>query len=202
MANNLDRQRLREAFTRLGRHLRDAGKFLEIAVYGGSAIALRFEWRGATEDVDAVVREGFDERDLVGPVAIVAREMNLDDDWLNNAVGAFTPLEEDDGWFEVSGDYPLGPDPGLRVLTATPRYLLALKLAALANPERWGRDVGDAGDLAREVGIRRADELDTLYRAIHGEAPPTLVREAFPALLSSGAAVADDLASGRGGGGA
>lgn len=200
MANDLDQQRLCEAFTRLGEHLRNAGKFLEIAVYGGSAIALRFEWRGATEDVDAVVREGFDERDLAGPVAAVAREMGLDDDWLNNAVGAFTPLDEDDGWFEVSGDYPPGSAPGLRVLTATPRYLLALKLAALANPERWGRDVGDATALAREVGMTEAGELDALYRAIHGEAPPALVREAFPDLLSSQAAEADDHTTGRGGG--
>lgn len=188
MANDLDRERIREAFARLGEHLRAAGRFLEIAVYGGSAIALRFDWRGATEDVDAVVREGFDERDLAGPVAAVAREMDLDADWLNNAVGAFTPLDEDDAWFEVAGDYPSAADPGLRVVTAGPRYLLAMKLAALANPERWGRDLGDAAGLASEVGITKVGELYDLYHAIHAEAPSALVRETFEVVLQRGSA--------------
>lgn len=187
MSNDLDRERIREAFARLGGHLRAAGKFLEIAVYGGSAIAVRFSWRGATEDVDAVVREGFDERDLAGPVAAVAREMELDADWLNNAVGAFTPLDENDAWFEVAGEYPDASAPGLRVLTASPRYLLAMKLAALANPERWGRDMSDATGLAREIGVTNPDELAALYRAIHAEPPPAIVRETFASVLGASA---------------
>ncbi len=136
----LDRERLSQAFQLLGEDLAGKGVFLEIAVYGGSAIVMQFEWRRSTEDVDAVVREGYDERALGTSVARVAERMGLPPDWLNNAVGMFTPLHESDSLFEMSGTYPDAGLPGLRVLLAKPHYLLAMKLKALANlgPRRQG----------------------------------------------------------------
>ena len=57
-----DKARLIGALERLGEDLLARGLFMELAIYGGRAIVLQFDWRRSTEDVDAVVREGYDEQ--------------------------------------------------------------------------------------------------------------------------------------------
>ncbi|MEX6507316.1 hypothetical protein [Jiella sp. M17.18] len=179
----LDRARLIEAFRRLGQDLSRRGLFIEIAVYGGSAIMMQFEWRRSTRDVDAIVREGYDEAALAPSVLAVAEQMALDPGWLNDAVGMFTPLAESDDLFEIAGTYPDSGIPGLRVLTATPRYLLALKLQAMRSVDRGEWDVNDARALAAHLGITSEAELHDLYVAIHGERPPAEAAFRFRSVL-------------------
>ena len=160
--------------------------FLELAVYGGSAIMLHFAWRKGTEDVDAVdavLRPGFDERLLAPSAAAVAALMDLPDDWIDDAVGMFTPLAEDDTLFEVSGVYSELGVPGLRVLVARPHYLLGMKLMALANLDRGDRDMDDARMLARELKIIDVEALERLYASIHGERPPADLLKSFASVL-------------------
>ena len=178
----LDRQRWKQACALLGDALARRQLFLELAGYGGSARIMRFDWRRTTQDVDAVVTAGYDER-LLGPsVAAVAEAMDLPADWLNNAVGMFTPLHEDATLFEFAGEYPRS-EPGLRVLAARPTYLLAMKLKALGSFERGGRDLEDAKALAVELGIDDAAALETPYVSIHREAPSDTVRRRLAAVL-------------------
>lgn len=180
----LDRDVLSRAFDLLGSDLARRGLFVEIAVYGGSALMLQFAWRRGTEDVDAVVRDGYDERALRPSVAFVADRMNLAPDWLNDAVGMFTPLHEDASLFEACGTYPAGSEPGLRVLLARPAYLLAMKLKALSSLDRGDRDLSDARALATHLGIGGQDALRSLYVSIHGEEPGRELLRRFPAVLS------------------
>ncbi|TXM64108.1 hypothetical protein [Methylobacterium sp. WL120] len=185
MAQPLDHGRLRQALEALGSDLAARGVFIELAIYGGGALILQFEWRRSTWDVDAVVREGFDEAVLAPSVARVAREMDLDSDWLNNAVGMFTPLDEPESLFEVSGVYPSEGPPGLRTLLARPHYLLAMKLRALSSLDRGTRDMDDARALAAHLGIVDLEGLVTLYASIYDEAPTIDARLRFPAILDA-----------------
>ena len=182
--SSFDRARLVEAFTLLGEDLARRGAFVELALYGGSALMLQFAWRLATEDVDAVVRRGTDERVLVPSVVAVAARMGLSPDWLNDAVGMFTPLDEPDELFELSGSYPPGDRPGLRVFAARPRYLLAMKLKALSTLDRGDRDLADAKALAADLGLRDVAALRVLYRSIHGEEPSREQGLRFPAVVA------------------
>ena len=52
--------------------------------------------------------------------AYAATLLRLPDDWLNNAVGSFTPELESDDFFLLQGDYPRGDRPGLKVFMAKP----------------------------------------------------------------------------------
>jgi hypothetical protein len=52
----LDREMIEKAFRMMGQYLLDRKALGEIAVYGGSAILLQFDWRRASRDVDARVR--------------------------------------------------------------------------------------------------------------------------------------------------
>ncbi len=178
----LDRTRLKEAFGLLGEDLARRGLFLEIAVYGGSALVLQFAWRQTTQDVDAVVTTSYDERLLAPSLAVVASALDLSGDWLNNAVGMFTPLHEDASLFEFAGEYPQDR-PGLRVLLARPTYLLAMKLKALSSFDRGERDLADARALAATLGIDAIATLEDLYVSIHREAPNETVRRRLVAVL-------------------
>lgn len=178
----LDRPRLKEAFGLLGEDLARRGLFLELAVYGGSALVLQFDWRQTTQDVDAVVTAKYDERLLAPSLAVVASAMDLPADWLNNAVGMFTPLHEDDALFESAGEYPQ-ERPALRVLLARPNYILAMKLKALASLDRGDRDLADARAIAAELGISDIAALQDLYISVHREAPNETVRRRLAAVL-------------------
>lgn len=181
----LDRQRLKLAFELLGQDLARRKVFVEIAVYGASSLILQFESRRTTEDVDAVVRQGYDEALLAPSVADVADRMDLAPDWLNNAVGMFTPLVEDDALFTLSGTYPSGDRPGLRVLLAKPHYLLAMKLLALASLDRGDKDLLDARALATALGVADVVELQRLYVSIHGDQPSEDVKRQLASVLNA-----------------
>jgi hypothetical protein len=186
MALAFDRTRLLQAFELLGADLSARGLFVELAVYGGGALMLQFAWRRGTDDVDAVVREGFDEAALAPSVARVAEELGLQPDWLNNAVGMFTPLDEDEALFTSAGLYPADGTPGLRTFLATPRYLLAMKLHALQNLDRGDRDLRDARQLAAHLGIGDVAALHDLYASVYDEAPPDEASLRFRSVLQDG----------------
>lgn len=121
-----DRQRLIEVFGHLGADLADRGLFVELAIYGGSALMLHYARRRRTEDVDAVLRPGYREEDLAPSISRVADTMGLAADWLNDAVQMFTPLREDETLFQVSGNFPAvgvarPPRPG-RAAPLSPRH--------------------------------------------------------------------------------
>ncbi|MFY9289453.1 MAG: hypothetical protein WAP03_01940 [Methylorubrum rhodinum] len=183
MAPALDRDRILQAFEALGADLAERGLLIEIAVYGGGALMLQFAWRRGTDDIDAVVREGFDEAALAPSVRRVAERMGLPADWLNDAVGMYTPLDEDEGLFLAAGSYPADGTPGLRTVLAKPDYLLAMKLQALQTFDRGDRDLNDAAALAKHLGIADEAALHALYRSIYDEAPPEEAGLRFKAVL-------------------
>jgi hypothetical protein len=157
------------AFEVMGRYLRERGVLGEIAVYGGTAIMLQFDWRKATEDVDAVIRAGEREGVVKDAVIYAALRLGLPDDWLNNYVGSFTPETEPEAFFSVYGAYPRGETPGLRVFLARPEYICAMKLKALRRDSVGERDFDDAVALARVIGLSTADQLAHLFSSFFPE---------------------------------
>ena len=175
------RERLIEAVTFLREDLARRGCFVELAICGGAALMRQFSWRLATEAVDAVVRQGYDERVLAPSVAA---RMGLSPDWLNTAVGLFTPPGEPDSLFALPGTYPPGDRPGLRVLAATPRCLLAMRLKALSSLDGGDRDLADATALASKLGLRDAEALHALDRSVHEEDANDAQQLRFRAILA------------------
>lgn len=135
----LGRADLERAFTLLGEHLARRGVVADIFVVGGAAIALAYDTRRVTRDVDALyVPHG-----IVHDEALeVARELGLPRWWLNEQASVYISAAEDTGKRRVF-DHP-----GLRVVAASPRHIFAMK--ALAARER---DVADLRLLADLAGI-------------------------------------------------
>jgi hypothetical protein len=166
---SLDIDTLIRAFEAMGQYLRERELLGEIAIYGGTAILLQFDWRKTTEDVDAVIRTNEREGAVKDAVVHAALELGLPDDWLNNFVGGFTPETESELFFSAYGMYPRGGTPGLRVFLAKPEYLCAMKLKALQRGNVGDRDFEDTVRLALEIGISRADELASLFASFFPE---------------------------------
>jgi hypothetical protein len=151
----MDRKEIIDALTSLAAELDSRGVVAEMYVVGGAAIALAFDERRATRDIEAV----FEPKNVVyEAAAVVADQLGLPGGWLNDAVKGF--LESED-----PAAAPVLDLPGLRVLVASPETLLALKVLA----HRVGEDEGDMRLLASQLGLQSADQVLALTERTYGD---------------------------------
>lgn len=151
----MDRSEIIGALTALASELERRDVVAEMYVVGGAAIALAFDERRATRDIDAV----FEPKDVVyEAAATVAEKLDLPGGWLNDAVKGF--LEGDD-----PAAAPVLDLPGLRCLAASPETLLALKVLA----HRVNEDEADLRLLAGALGLETADEVLAIAERTYGD---------------------------------
>jgi len=151
----VDRDEIVEALSDLAGELQRRGTSADMYVVGGAAIALAYDERRATRDIDAV----FEPKNAVyDAAAVVAERRGLPAGWLNDAVKGF-----------LAGDDPAATPvldlPGLRCLAASPRTLLALKVLA----HRVGEDEEDVRLLAAQLGLERADQVLAIAEETFGD---------------------------------
>lgn len=154
---NLDGPAIVELLTELGARLDAKGLDARFYIVGGAAMLLAYGRETMTRDIDAI----FEPKAVVyDEASAMAAERNwLDDDWLIDGVKGF-----------VQGPDPDAPRvilsaPGVSVQVASPRRLLAMKVAAA----RIGRDVEDIVLLAREVGAASIEEVLDIAHAEYGD---------------------------------
>ena len=150
----MDREEIVGLLTALGARLDARGIVGDLYVVGGAAIALAYDGRRATRDVDAVF---VPKNEIYREAAGLAAEQGLPQGWLNDAVKGFL----------------LGPDPhvttvldlpGLRVEVASAQVVLAMKCLA----HRIGEDDDDVLLLASALGLTTADSVLDLVVALVG----------------------------------
>lgn len=157
MQPGMDRAALEAALAQLGRALVARAVTGDLYVVGGAALALAYDARRATRDIDAVFEP---KRVVYEAAAEVAEELGLPLDWLNDGAKAFVPAgSAADGGRIVSW-------PGLRVQIAAPTTLLAMKVAAA----RVDEDEDDIAFLAQLLGLTEVDEVLDLAVAVLGRA--------------------------------
>ena len=152
-----------EALQALGDELTRRGVRGQIFVVGGAAMALAYSTRRVTKDIDAV----FEPKSAVYTAAAsVADDLGLPEDWLNDAAKGYMPGNDEH-------PRPIPDIHGIEVTTASPRYLLAMKLMAM----RFGEDDEDIEILLRECDLRSAEEaLDLLRHMYPLQEPPVKTR--------------------------
>jgi hypothetical protein len=162
-----DRTVLLDAFGALGRAAWAEGTTIEIAVYGGSALMLIFDWRTATRDVDGVF-EG--DREIVRRLsAQIAAERGWPVDWLNDGVKGFlSARDHEPGMKMLSGEFPSAEEPGLRVFIPRQEYLFAMKCRAMRlGGVDENRDIEDIRNLAVEIGLGSVDDAIALVASFY-----------------------------------
>ena len=147
----MDKLVLDKALMRLGELLRERRVAGEIAVFGGAAIVLGFDFRAATQDVDTMITQGHGQ--VVKAQQEVGAELGLPPNWLNEQGTSYLSRHND---FRLFKTYPSEGQFGLRVLMAIPQYLLAMRLLSL---RQYGHDVQDIVQLARQLGCTTVEDL-------------------------------------------
>lgn len=151
----MDRTEIVAGLTALGAALERRGTQGEMYIVGGAAMALAYDARRSTRDIDAV----FEPKAAVYEAAAeVAEQLELPPGWLNDAVKGF--LAGDDP--EAS---PVLDVPGLRCMAASPRMLLALKVLA----HRVGEDEADVRLLAGQLGLHAAGDVLAVAEDVFGD---------------------------------
>lgn len=155
---SFDRKTLEYALAELGHRAFSAGRTVEIVIYGGSALLLTLNRQINTGDVDAVF-EG--NKDFIKRLAAeMAEEFGWDENWLNDGVkGWLSNRDADPDVKALFKTYPAEDRPGLRVYTAKPEYLFAMKCRAMrVGGVETNSDIDDIKLLARAIGIRNSQD--------------------------------------------
>ena len=150
----LERDQIRTAFEHLDQQLGRRGVRAECYVVGGAVLCVALNARPSTKDVDAWFSEPAAVR---AAAAVVAEELDLPADWLNDAAKAFVPANAGfERWLAL---------PNLDISVADARTLLAMKCAAARTQE----DTGDIQFLAAHLGLDKAAEVLSVVLAYYPE---------------------------------
>ncbi|MEV6924089.1 DUF6036 family nucleotidyltransferase [Dactylosporangium sp. NPDC051485] len=144
----LDRDAIETAFRALGDRLARRGVVADLYVFGGAAMALAYDARRATRDIDAV----FQPHGIVHEEAMaVADALGLPRWWLNEQASVYVAPGND------AGARRIFDHPGLRVSAASPRHLLAMKVLAARR-----RDAEDIRFLVNHLRLASVDQVLTI----------------------------------------
>jgi len=170
----LSRDRILGLFSELDDELCQRNVKGDVFIVGGAAMAVAYEARPATRDVDAIWHPSTEVREAAARVA--ARHDDLDADWLNDGVKGFLP-GDDRGERRVVYEGEC-----LAVAAGSPEYLLATKLLA----SRVSRDEDDILLLYALNGFSTVDEgLALLERYYPGRPIEAKVRFFLEELIES-----------------
>jgi predicted nucleotidyltransferase len=153
----LDRARIQDLFCRLGERLRRRGVVGDVYVIGGAAMALAYDARRATRDIDAVfLPHGI----VLEEAHALAAELGLPQWWLNEQASAYV-APGGDPQAPLSFDHP-----GLRVSTASPEHLLAMKAMAARR-----RDIDDLRLLVGRLGLTTPEQVVAVCTRVFPDEP-------------------------------
>jgi predicted nucleotidyltransferase len=169
----LDRAAIEDALRRLGDRLERRGVVGDVYVIGGAALALAYDARRATRDIDAVFKpHGI----VLEEAAAVADELGLPRWWLNEQAAVFVAPGGDPSARRIF-DHP-----GLRVAAASPEHLLAMKVLAARR-----RDADDIAVLVGQLGLTSVEEVLAICAEVFTDEPvPDRARLVLADLFESG----------------
>jgi hypothetical protein len=170
MTTAFTRERIVAAFCELGERAWARGVVIDLAVYGGSCLALASNFRISTRDVDAVALR--DQTVLDELANEVGMALSLPASWLNDGVRTYlSPSVDAPEQHELFATYPTETRPGVRVFVPTAAYMLAMKLLALRiDPAGESQDLPDILGLLDVVGLTRKDEIVEFAARFYPEA--------------------------------
>ena len=170
---SLTRNQIVAALERLDQRLGEAGCRASIYLVGGAVMCLVLNARETTRDVDAWFS---DPRVVRAAAAGVAADLDLPEDWLNDAAKAYLPAEAGyETWRCLAN---------LEILVADEATLFAMKCAAA----RTDQDASDIRLLAARLHLTSsAQALEVVLRYFPAERLPVRTRLLLEELLDDGA---------------
>jgi hypothetical protein len=140
-----------------------AGMVVDIAIYGGATLAVAFDIRYATRDVDAAIHR--DAVFLRDAAAEIATEEGWPENWLNDGVKGFASANEK---MALLADFCDAQTGGLRIYTPVAEYFFAMKCMTMRPQGIDGlHDMPDFEALADEINVSDAEAALSLVEAFY-----------------------------------
>lgn len=173
--SRLTGEEIRRLFELLNSELKAENAEGELYLVGGAVMCLVLEARDSTRDIDAFFKPA---RVIRQAAKRVAARAGLAETWLNDAVK---------GFLSPRGDFrPYLDLEHLRIFVAEPRYLLAMKCAAMRLGEEF-HDLDDVRYLLRYLNVSSVDEaLAIVTRYFDADQLQAKTRLALEELLPAG----------------
>lgn len=149
---DLTREQVISLLTEVGQLLLDQGQEAAIYVIDGAAMAIEYQSRRITRDVDAALRSGGNA--FWNATNEVGARHGLAPDWINSQAIAFMTNEPDLDASELTL-------PGIKIAVASPEHLIAMKLRALRP-----RDIADLDTLFRHLGITDPQQAADIHNRL------------------------------------
>ena len=147
--NEFTKEDILENLEEIAKRLKSMNKTADVAIYGGSAIILLWEFRKSTRDIDIIIRNG--EEEIKNIAKDIAVEKNYPEGWLSDQVKTFSSINAEKKLFlEIPKD-----EPSLRIFTPDPKYLLAMKCMAM----RHETDTFDIKNLMKMLNIKKEEHV-------------------------------------------
>lgn len=153
----LDRADIERAFHRLGERLSRRGLTADVYVVGGAALAMAYDARRVTRDIDAVFQP---HGAVLEEAWAVAEELGLPRWWLNDQASVYVARGGDAQAARVF------EHAGLRVSAASAEHLLAMKVLAARR-----RDVEDIRFLVGRLGLSTVQQVLAVCTEVFPEEP-------------------------------
>lgn len=139
--NQLNKTRIHQLFEALNQELQVKNLRGDLCLVGGAVMCLVLKARSSTVDIDAFFVPSTELREAARQVA---EKLGMDSHWLNDGVKGFlSPKGDFSKYLELSH---------LKVSTATPAYMLAMKCLAARIGEEF-HDIDDIRYLLKHLGI-------------------------------------------------
>lgn len=152
--SQLNRDQIHRLFKALNKELKNKDLKGDLCLVGGAVMCLVLGTRDSTADVDAVFMPS---AELRAAAHRAANKLQVDPHWLNDGVKGFlSPKGDFSNYLELSH---------LRISTATPAYMLAMKCLATRIGDEF-HDIDDIRYLLRHLGIestQQALKIISLY---------------------------------------
>lgn len=148
----MDAEEIKRYLTELNEELRSMDIKGEICLYGGAVMAIAYNARPDTDDVDAVFEPV---RHVRKAARLVAERNGLPIGWLNNAVEIFLAQHERRILLNLSH---------LKIYLPPPDYLLAMKVLS-ARAETMDQD--DLRLLIRKLDLKSSAEVFAIVRGYY-----------------------------------
>lgn len=155
MSSDLTREDVLQLLSEVGAELQRNGRQATIYVVGGAAMALEYDTRRVTRDIDATV--GSEPESFWPAVRLVGQAHHLPPNWLNTSAAGFLSNEEDTSAGEISF-------PGMQVGVASPEHLIAMKLRSMRT-----RDLDDLDFLFRHLGLTNPQQAADIHNRLFSD---------------------------------
>lgn len=157
-SRKLTKKDLIRGLVALDQMAKDEGVLIDLTMYGGAALALVYDLRDSTRDIDVAIHtQSQKARDFS---AKIAEDNGWPEDWLNDGVKGFLSNQEELDQIEDFYTTTVG----LSISVASPRYLLAMKCMAMRTADL--DHPGDRDDIVNLIKLNSISSKDDLFDLI------------------------------------